>query len=403
MTVFLRVEIGVERVISQPVDHADIDGPKFEQQIFIIVPQKASITSPVFFVLGNEQDLTKRGTLSIYKAYGKPKDIIFIAAEHRGYGQSVTFDKDQTVPSYICIDQALADYHDVVETLKEEYPGPWMAAGYSYGGSLAINFAFEYPDDVKVILSSSGAVDFPFVTDSWDRKLRIYYGERFYKRLAKHINYYKPQRPFAKDWVNREFLSDVCAVIPQKQRYQRYKNLLRLISYLPTQTFLKVTIWMDNKLNYGKGLQEVQSITKKTLDREEAITGKFSWRVWRYQQCTETGLFLVSENSNGLFPSRSHQDIYEECEALFGKKQSFMSGKQWSPREMLKRLTVPIIYVGGGKDPSCGMLEADYKIKNGKYIYIPDGRHCPDLSDPKVGKEVLSGMLRFIKGNGVAN
>jgi len=253
----------IQKVISQPIDHADSTGTKFDQQIFILIPEKAPITSPVFFILGPQFDLSRKLMAGIYKTYGSPRDVIFIGAEHRGYGQSVTFDEDQTVPSYIRIDQTLADFHQVVETLKMEYTGPWMIAGCSYSGGLAINFAFKYPEGANVILSSSGAVDFPFITDSWDRYLRSYYGERFYKRLATHVNYFKPKKLFDENWLNREFLSGLFAGIPQHNSSHRYKILLRLMSYLPTQAFLKVTIWIVDKLSHGEGSQFFQLIAKK--------------------------------------------------------------------------------------------------------------------------------------------
>jgi len=385
----------IEEWLSQPVDHTDAKSSTFEQQIFIIVPKNASPDSPVFFILGNEIDLTKRWLLHAYKSYGEPDNVIFIAAEHRGYGQSITMDKNQTLPSYITINQTLADFHNVATFYNKKYTGSWIAAGYSYGGGLSINYAYKYPNDAKVVLSSSGAVDYPLITDKWDRKLHIYYGEDFYNRLAKHINYFKPKSLFDEDWINREFLSDMCAVIPQKQHSHKYKNLLKVVSYLPTSAFLNVTIWLERKLNSGKGLQLIYSKTKKKLSREEALTGNFSLRTWRYQQCTETGHFFNSVNINGIFPSRSFQGVSKECESLFGKKIVVSSNTQWSPRSMLNKLTIPIIYVNGVKDPTDGMLEQNYQIQNGQYINISDGRHCPDLSNSKVGEKVLATLLTY--------
>lgn len=163
----------VHRTISQPVDHSDSEGMSFDQHIDIIIPEGCSSSAPVFFHLGEEHELEEETLLLFYDAYGKRNDIIYIQAEHRGYGQNITSDKDQSVPSYVRIDQALADYHNVIQTLKEEFNGPWMGAGYSYGGGLVINFAAKYPTDVKVILSSSGVIDWPFMMDAYDHQMRI--------------------------------------------------------------------------------------------------------------------------------------------------------------------------------------------------------------------------------------
>lgn len=178
--------------ISQPLDHADPGGPHFDQEIYILVPHKAPNSSPVFFVLGNEHDLTPQELTKTWNAYGAPSDVIFIQAEHRGYGQSVSSDQDQTVPAYVTVDQALADYHQVVAELKKIYTGPWMSAGYSYGGGLSVNFAAKYPDDVKVTLSSSGVIDWPFTMDAYDRQVRVTMGPETYARLVQHIKNLQP-------------------------------------------------------------------------------------------------------------------------------------------------------------------------------------------------------------------
>ncbi|MDX9829781.1 MAG: S28 family serine protease, partial [Anaerolineae bacterium] len=126
---------------TQPLDHALPDGPSFEQYVDILQPAGASAGSPVLFVLGGEGNLTDRRLSSLYEAYGSPPDVVFIQAEHRGYGESLSLDADQSVPAYVTVDQALADFHAVIQDLKKEYTGPWAAAGYSYSGGLVVDLA----------------------------------------------------------------------------------------------------------------------------------------------------------------------------------------------------------------------------------------------------------------------
>lgn len=123
----------------------------------------------VFCLRPQETDATRDSLEKLYKAYGNPKDIIFITVEHRGYGQRVTSSTDQSQPSYITIEQALADYHRFVQEFKVQYSGPWMAVGYNYGGSLAVNFAHRYPEDIKGILASRVVVDWPVFFPIYDR------------------------------------------------------------------------------------------------------------------------------------------------------------------------------------------------------------------------------------------
>jgi hypothetical protein len=49
-------------------------------------------------------------------------------------------------------------------------------------------------------------------------------------------------------------------------------------------------------------------------------------------------------------------------------------------------------------DPWQGLgLEKDYRLAQGRYFYIPDGRHCPDLSNVELGKQVLAEMLQYTR------
>ncbi|MBI5016059.1 MAG: hypothetical protein HZB55_11320 [Deltaproteobacteria bacterium] len=118
-----------ERSIRQPLDHGVPTGPQLDQQVHVLVPDGCSPSAPVFFILGGEVDATPERLAQTWRAYGRPRDVIFVQAEHRGYGQSVSADEDQTVPSYVRIDQTLADDHRVAQVLRREFSGPWMVAG----------------------------------------------------------------------------------------------------------------------------------------------------------------------------------------------------------------------------------------------------------------------------------
>ncbi len=385
----------VHKVISQPINHANLDGPKLEQEITILIPDGAPADSPVFFNLGNEADQTDEGLAKLYEQYGGGSQIIYVQVEHRGYGQSLTADEDQSMPSYVQIDQALADAHSAVQELKKEYSGPWMAAGWSYGGGLVINYAAAYPDDVRVILSSSGVIDWPCMNYAYDRRVRTTLGDACYKRVAKHARNLQPKELFDNNWMQREFMyANVVGVC----QYERFKNLLpyfRLASYLPTGPFLKLLHWLDHKYGKDKAWEYASGFGARHLSREEALSGSYNWRVWHYQQCAQTGVFFASEEPDGLF-SRTRDEECEECRALFGEDLPCEPASEWSPRKMLEALTTPLVYVAGGEDPWFALcLKPDYKLKSGKYFYVPTGRHCPDRDDPKLGQQVLAEMLKY--------
>lgn len=385
----------IHRVLPQPVDHSHPDGPKLKQQVDILVPNGAPKDAPVFFHFGNETDLTDEHLLKFYRLHGERNDIIYIQAEHRGYGQSLTEDEDQSVPSYVRTRQALADAHEVVAELKKDYPGPWMAAGWSYGGGLVIEFAYRYPDDVAVILSSSGVVDWPFMDYGYDRQVRATLGEACYKRLAEHSKALEPEELFDKNWLEREFLHATIMGVVQFPHLKKLQPVFKLLTFLPTGAFVRVLHRMDDMFGDGEAWKYARASGATTIGPEEIAEGLHNWYVWKYQECTELGGFLTSESPDGLF-TRNRDDFIAECRAQFGEEPQTAAGPEWSQREMVEALQVPLVYVTGGMDPWLSVsLEPDYKIKNGRYFFVPEGRHCPERNDPELARKVLAEMLRY--------
>lgn len=386
---------------KQPLDHALPDGPSFEQYVDILQPAGASSSSPVLFVLGGEGNLTDRRLSGLYEAYGAPPDVVFIQAEHRGYGESLSLDADQSVPAYVTVDQALADFHAVIQDLKKEYTGPWAAAGYSYSGGLVVDLAARYPDDLDAILSSSGVVDWPFTMDAYDSKLRVVFGEDAYQRLAGHIAALDPDEMFDQIWLEREFLIAFLHGMAQYEQYKPYLPLFKLAARLPTSGFLKVLHWMDDTIADQAGWNYAVSNSKRSLSREEALTMRYTWRTWRYQQCNETGIFEVSAEPGGVF-DRSHDEFVAECRALFGEEQPRSATRPaWSPRDALETLKIPIVYVAGEMDPWEGLgVEADDALQQGEFFFAPGGRHCPEKSDAELGPRVFAALLQYAASEG---
>ena len=393
----LNVSVSI-RTMAQPLDHSVPDSPEFMEEITILRPNNAPDDSPVFFILGNEGDYTEEKLLELYQAYGSPGQVIFIQAEHRGYGQSISSDKDQSTPRYLTIDQALADYHKVITSMKAEFPGPWMAAGYSYGGGLVVNFAHSYPNDVKVILASSAVIDWPFYMAEYDRQVKINLGDDLYNRLAGHCANLKPKELFDQTWLEREFLTNLVIGISQYKKYQSLKPIVSILSYLPTSSCITVLRWMDSLFAKGAGWHTAQAFGKHGLTHDEAMTGQFNWYTWKYQQCNQTGTNWISENPNGIF-RRSKADISEECRSMFGQDPPAATKPPWSPRAMLKDISIPIVFVVGGKDPWKFLcLEQQPNTPTLSYLYDPDGFHCPDRDDPILGTKVLAEMLKKARG-----
>jgi pimeloyl-ACP methyl ester carboxylesterase len=366
------------------------------QHVDILIPEGVPHDAPVFFHLGHERPLADEFLLSLPRLYGDEHKLIYVQAEHRGYGQSLTDDEDQSIPSYVQVDQVLADAHEVVQQLKKEYPGPWMAAGWSYGGALVIEFASKYPDDVEVILCSSGVVDWPFLNYGYDRQVRKTLGNACYKRLARHLQNLEPEELFDANWKEREFLRATVIGATQFPKFKSLKPGFQTLSFLPTRAFLRVMHRMDNMLEDGEAWRFAQGAAAKRVGPEEIAKGIHNWHTWRYQMCTEIDMVFTSEDPEGLLTS-SRDDFCEECRELFGEYPPSAAAPQWSQRELLKTLQVPLIYVAGDMDPLFSVcLQPGCQMTNGKYFFVPQGRHCPDRDDPELAREVLGEMLKHV-------
>ncbi|MBT7190114.1 MAG: hypothetical protein HN916_07975 [Anaerolineae bacterium] len=389
----------IERfTLEQPLDHNQTDSETFTQYVDILIPKSASLDSTVLFVLGGEGSAADERLVRLYKSYGERDDVIFIHAEHRGYGKSLSLDEYQTVPAYVTVDQALADFHTVAQALKQTYTGVWTAAGYSYSGGLVIDYAAHYPNDVVAILSSSGVVDWPFTMDAYDAKVRVILGENAYQRVVEHVENLQSEELFDQNWLEREFLIAFIHGISQYVQYKPYLPVFKAATYLPTPTFLKALHWIDRTIAQESAWNYAISNGKLSLTREEALTMKYTWHTWRFQQCNETGIFEASSEPEGIF-NRTYDDFVAECTALFGDDQPRSAQVDpWSPRDNLDDLPVPMVYVAGELDPWEGLgVEQEYPLENGQYFFVPGGRHCQDAYVPKLGAQVMDALLQFAK------
>lgn len=385
------------RHVRQPLDHAAPQGPQFDQQVNILVPDGATRDAPVFFVLGNETHMTNAGIVTLYRAYGSPKNVIFIQAEHRGYGTSISADPDQSRPTYVTYTQALADYHQVVETFKPEFTGPWIGAGYSYGGGLSIQFGLSYPQDVKAVLSSSGVVDWKFAIPEYDRQVRRNLGPALYQQFTDHVAALQPKTLYDQVWMEREMLYAFVVAMTQYQQYQRLKPAFLVLAHLPTPLFITTLRWLDQWIANGQAWNYAVSNSKAENTRGDVLSGKYDWRTWRYAQCTETGTFFVSAETPGLFTA-TREEFIAGCKALFGTAPQTANQLVWKLRDQVKGLKAPLVHVAGGKDPwkALGITSQD-QIPNGKYIYAEEGFHCPDRNDRELGRQVLAALLDAVK------
>lgn len=380
---------------SQPVDHDNPDAGSFRQQVLFLTPENVTNHPDIMFVFGNENDATEAFLEKFANGYGVRDSLVYVMPEHRGYGQSIT-EGDQTSPEYVSVKQALADYHAVISEIKSRYSRKIMGAGCSYGGSLAINFASEYADDLDVVLASSAPIDWPFVIPEYSKQVEINLGERFTQRLNAHMINLEPQALYDDNWVWRERLTALTTAMSQNGDAQQFIPIVRNAAELPTPLFTQMleTSFPD------ESIAELDKWAKNRIAQpvsyEMAKTGAFNWHTWKYQQCHEFGSFF-----SGYPFTQSESDHLRDCAVSFGGAESSYQGKSWPVASHLSQISIPIVVVTGGRDPWKWLgVRPGHTYSNIDFVYIEDGFHCPDRGSPEIGHAVFEKLHQHaVSGN----
>jgi len=385
----------IDDTIAQPVCHGKPDGGSFVQRVKLLVPSGVTDEPSVLFIMGNETSLSDKILAVSYHAYGERKDLVILCGEHRGYGSSIT-EGDQSLPVYVKIDEALADYHGIFLCYRDRFPGAWIIGGYSYGGSLAIAYAATYPGDGKAVLCSSGVVDWDVMIPSYDSAARENLGDRFYSRLCRHIDRLTPLEPFDANWHSREIVYAFVTGLSQRQAMnERFLGMMGALSLMPTTVFIGALCLLDRIFAGGEASAYAASNGTLSLSSAEAGSGRYNWRGWRYQQATETGTFWAPSGGESVY-RRTADDWNRECTLLFDVEAPVFKGPTWNVRAMVPRLKIPLVYVRGGRDPWRDIgLEPGYPLKNGKVLSYDNGFHCPDR-DTSAGLEVIDTLFTLI-------
>jgi hypothetical protein len=130
-------------LVTQPVDHANPNGPTFQQRVVIRSRGEALPTT-----------LASTG-YGLFGSSPRDNEVSFlltgnaITVEHRYYeGSPVDAD-----PAFLTIRQAAADHHRIVQLLRPIYTGKWVSTGASKGGMTSIYHRRFYPNDVDATVA----------------------------------------------------------------------------------------------------------------------------------------------------------------------------------------------------------------------------------------------------------
>ena len=133
---------GWEVFFKQPIDHEDREKGYFTQQVFI---GHKNYNKPVVFVTAG-YSVAKFGKRELADIL----DANQIIVEHRYFEDSQPEKMDW---KYMNTEQAAADHHAILQTLKKIYQGKWVNTGISKGGTTTMLFKSYYPDDVDATVA----------------------------------------------------------------------------------------------------------------------------------------------------------------------------------------------------------------------------------------------------------
>ena len=90
--------------------------------------------------------------------FAEEENAFIVYAEHRYYGQSLPYGNSSFTPenmAYLSVENALADFAQLIVQLKKTYKGPLICFGGSYGGLLSMYMRMTYPNLVNGALAAS--------------------------------------------------------------------------------------------------------------------------------------------------------------------------------------------------------------------------------------------------------
>ncbi len=369
------------------------DGERVLQRVDVV--RAGAPDAAVLFVLGNESPVTED---DLYGLRVRHPDLSLVVVEHRGYGESLSLEVDQSVPRYVTVAAALADAEAVASALQAQLEGPWIVAGWSYGGGLAVRFGATRPELVAGVYASSAALSYPRRLEP-EASLRPLLGDDVVDAIAARLPSWSPSERDLVQGMMTGFVQ-MDSMAPHLASFQEVVraegDVVGFLRALDRDAF--DSVW-ERELSAPLRLQ--------TLTRERALALRPSRRTWIYQQCAELTAFA----GGGVFTT-AERDALGRCASLFGLAAP-ARGPDWrEDLEVLGARGVPVVHVRAGRDPflqtqpaaaegavvergeGWALREAAWGLE----LRVPDGHHCPDRTRPDVARAAMRSILSRVAG-----
>jgi proline iminopeptidase len=272
---------------------------------------------------------------------------------------------------------------------------------------------FGRNDKIKILLLHGG----PAMTHEYMECFETFFqreGFEFYE-YDQLGSYYSDQPKDSSLWTNERFVEELeqvrKAIGADSSNFYLLGNswggILAMEYALRYQQHLKgllISNMMASAPEYGKYAQDVlaKQMDPQVLQEIRDIEAKNDFSNPRYMELLiphfyKEHICRMKEWPDGLNRAMKHAngEIYVMMQ---GPSEFGISGRlaKWDIKQRLHEITVPTLMIGARydtMDPKA-MEEQSKLVKNGQYLYCPNGSHLSMWDDQQV---FMSGVIRFIK------
>lgn len=272
---------------------------------------------------------------------------------------------------------------------------------------------FGRNDKIKILLLHGG----PAMTHEYMECFETFFqreGFEFYE-YDQLGSYYSDQPKDSSLWTNERFVEEVeqvrKAIGADSSNFYLLGNswggILAMEYALRYQQHLKgllISNMMASAPEYGKYAQDVlaKQMDPQVLQEIRDIEAKNDFSNPRYMELLiphfyKEHICRMKEWPDGLNRAMKHAngEIYVMMQ---GPSEFGISGRlaKWDIKQRLHEISVPTLMIGARydtMDPKA-MEEQSKLVKNGQYLYCPNGSHLSMWDDQQV---FMSGVIRFIK------
>jgi hypothetical protein len=370
-----------EVYITQPLNHQNPSGSKFQQRIFIShIDESAPV---VFMPSGYSSSPVKVAEIS------NPLHANQVYVAHRFMIGARPSGLDW---QYLTIEQASNDFHRVVEVLKRIFTGAWISYGVSKNGQAALYHRRYFPDDVvgTIALSASlslGIEDYRYEnflnnigTVSEREKIKLFQRKALTERdqIIPMITNYINSSEFHFTRMNA---SEILEFEVLEFPFSFWQSTSGDCSTIPDTSSTSTELY-----NYLKNFGYFDFYSDELLDYYESVY---------YQAYTELGWYrLIDDDVKDLLiaiPNPSYRLMTPQNAALNFNPQIIPDAINWLQTEGNN-----IIYIYGNNDPwSAGSIES-VGSTNAIKIVKAGANHSVSISDLEEKELIYSIMNQWI-------